>query len=115
MLVRNGLESTNLGNLKPANTAKENNKSISSGQKLQENENAAELTISNKLQYNNYQNGNVADAANENILSAQSSIYDVEKAEEMIREANQNILNQADDAVKVQSGQNVQAVMELLK
>lgn len=115
MLVRNSLETANLGNLKPAKTTNENNKSISSGQKLQENENAAELTISKNIQYNNYQNGNVADAANENILSAQSSIYDVEKAEEMIREANQNILNQADDAVKVQSGQNVQAVMELLK
>ncbi len=33
----------------------------------------------------------------------------------MIRQANLNILNEADDAVKVQSGQTSAAVMELLK
>lgn len=115
MLVRNGLETTNLDYLKASQTVKDNKKIISSGQKLQETESAAELTISKNMQQKAYESGSTVDIVKENILSAQSSTFDVTKADEMIREANQNILKQADDAVKVQSGQTAEAVMELLK
>lgn len=74
-------------------------------EKTQETDKAAELTLSGKLRQ----------AAEENILSSQSNIFDVSKAEEMIRQANQNILTQADDALKVQSHQNVAVAIELLK
>lgn len=73
--------------------------------KMQETDKAAELTLSGKLRQ----------AAEENILSAQSDVLDVSKADEMIRQANRNILTQADDALKVQSHQSVAVAIELLK
>lgn len=74
-------------------------------EKSQKPQAAAELTLS----------GSLRQIAEENILSAQSGIVDVLKADEMIQQANQSILNQADDAIKVQSGQTAAAVAELLK
>lgn len=114
MLVRNGLETTNLEYLKTSQTVKDK-KSISSGQKLQETEKAAELTISENLKQKIGEGGNTKEIAEENILSAQSDVLDVIKADEMIQQANRNILNQADDAIKVQSGQTAAVAIELLK
>lgn len=55
------------------------------------------------------------DIINENILSASSSIKDISMAEEMIRKANQRILNNSDDAIMTQSKQSANVAMELLK
>lgn len=104
MLVRNNLENVNTAyarQTQPANDKKE----LMSEQKTQESEQAAELTLS----------GRMKQIAEENAMSAESDIVDVSKADEMIRQANQNILNQADDAFKVQSGQSVAVAIELLK
>lgn len=104
MLVRNNLEAVNTAYAKQSQPVNEK-KETSQGQKAQEPEKAAELTLSSRIKQ----------IAEENILSAESDVLDVSRAEEMIRQANRNILNQADDAVKVQSGQTVEKAMELLK
>lgn len=114
MLVRNNLQTANTAYLNQSQTVKEK-ESISSGQKLQEAEKAAELTISEKLKQKIGEGGNTKEIAEENILSAQSDVLDVIKADEMIQQANRNILNQADDAIKVQSGQTAAVAIELLK
>ena len=104
MLVSNNLETGNAAyvrQMEPAASRKDSSKE----QKTQETEQAAELTLSSRIKQ----------IAEENVLSAGSSILDVSKAEDMIRQAHLNILNEADDAVKVQSGQTSAAVMELLK
>lgn len=49
----------------------------------------------------------------ENVLSAQSSVYDVAQAEEMIAQANRRILEQADEAVLAQANQTPPMVSEL--
>lgn len=51
----------------------------------------------------------------ENILSSESGIMDVEQADEMIRAANKNILNHANEAVLTQANQTAQMVQELSK
>lgn len=104
MLVRNNLENVNTTYANQAQLANDK-KDIMAKQKMQESEQAAELTLS----------GRAKQVAEENAKSAESDIFDVSKAEEMIRQANQNILNQADDAIKVQSGQSVAVAIELLK
>ena len=104
MLVRNNLENVNTAYAKQTQPANDKKDALSK-QKAQEPEQAAELTLS----------GRVTQVAEENTMSSKSDIFDVFKAEEMIRQANQNILNQAEDAVKVQSGQSVAMAIELLK
>lgn len=59
--------------------------------------------------------GEPTEIAWENILSASSAITDVSKAEEMIREANRRILEQADSSVLTQANQTVALTSELLK
>lgn len=110
MLVRNNLETGAAAYAKqtlavndkkdalPKQNAQETNQAA-------EPSKAAELTLSNRIKQ----------IAEENIQSSESGIMDVFKAEEMIRQANQNILNQADDAVKVQSRQTAAVAIELLK
>lgn len=49
----------------------------------------------------------------ENVLSAQSSVYDVAQAEEMIAQANRRILEQSDEAVLAQANQTPPMVSEL--
>lgn len=106
MLVKNSMETAvNAAYAKQAQPAAGKKNTLAQEEKAQKPEKAAELTLSAKLRQ----------VAEENILSAQSSVLDVSKAEEMIRQANQNILNQADDALKVQSGQTAAAAIELLK
>lgn len=114
MLVRNNLESSNTTYLKQSQTARDKN-DLLSGQQLQETQTAAELTISKKLQQKIEEKESANDVAAENALSAQSDAWDVAKAEEMIRQANRNILNHASDAVIAQSGQTAEVAIELLK
>lgn len=49
----------------------------------------------------------------ENIISSQSGIYDVQQADEMIREANKRILANSGDAVLAQANQTPPMVTEL--
>lgn len=104
MLVRNHLETGNLAYEKQLTSVHEKKEAFPE-QKTEEPEKAAELTLS----------GYTKQAALENEMSAESNVFDVSKADEMIRQANRNILNQADDALKVQSGQTIATVVELLK
>lgn len=104
MLVKNHLETGNADYARQVTSVNER-KEVLSEQKAQEPEKAAELSLS----------GYTRQAAQENELSSESDILDVSKADEMIRQANLNILNQADDALKVQSGQTVAMAIELLK
>lgn len=80
------------------------------GQKLteQENNDAVSLQITSK-------SGETSEAALENILSASSSITDVAKADDMIREANRRILEQADASVLAQANQTLEVASDLLK
>lgn len=109
MLVRNQMETGNAAYAKQTQSVQTSSaherKDILDERKAQEPQQAAELTLSARTKQ----------IAEENALSAESAMFDVSKAEEMIRQANQNILNQADDAVKVQSGQSVAVAIELLK
>ena len=106
MLVKNSMETTvNAAYTKQAASTVDKKDNLEEKTRAQETEKAAELTLSGKLKQ----------VAEENALSAESSITDVSKAEEMIRQANQNILNQADDAIKVQSRQTAAVAIELLK
>lgn len=104
MLVRNNLETVNTAYAKQTQPANDK-KDAAPKQNIQESEQAAELTLSAR----------VAQIAEENATSAESDTIDVSRADEMIRQANQNILNQAEDAIKVQSGQSVAVAIELLK
>ncbi len=104
MLVRNSLETGTAAYAKQASSVNEKKESVQV-QKAQEPEKAAELTLTSRIRQ----------IAEENIMSSESNFMDVTKAEEMIRQANQNILSRADDAVKVQSGQTAAATIELLK
>lgn len=104
MIVRNHLETGNAAYDKQITSVSERKEALSE-QKANEPDKAAELTLS----------GYTKQAAQENGLSAESDIFDVSKADEMIRQANLNILNQADDAFKVQSGQTIAKAIELLK
>lgn len=83
---------------------------LTTGQKISEqpDNSAVSLKITAK-------SGEASEIAMENILSASSSITDVSKAEEMIREANRRILEQADDSVLSQANQTVEVTSELLK
>lgn len=83
---------------------------LATGQKITDTENndAVSLKITVKP-------GDTAEAALENIMAASSSITDVAKAEEMIREANRRILEQAGDSVLTQANQTVEVTSELLK
>lgn len=103
MIVRNNLETGTAAYAKQVQPA--NDKKDVAPKKPQTQEAAAELKLSNQ----------VKQIAEENILASESDVMDVARADDMIREANKNILNQAQDAVKVQSGQSVATVMELLK
>lgn len=51
----------------------------------------------------------------ENLTSAESKITDVEKAEEMIRKANSNILEKKDEAVLSQANQSKDVVEKLTR
>lgn len=88
--------------------AKENQ--LATGQKAAEqiSEDAVALSISAKA-------GGTGEAALENANAAASAVTDVFKAEEMIREANKRILEQADDAVLAQANQTAIVTTELLK
>lgn len=115
MLVKNNLDATNTAYLKQTQTANEK-KNISSGQQLQKEQTAAELKLSSKLKQKIGEDEKIRAVAEENILSAESDAWDVAKADEMIRQANKNILAHADDAIKVQSyGQTAEVAIELLK
>ena len=84
---------------------------LATGQKIkaeQEDNDAVALKIT-------AQPGEPSEIAWENILSASSSITDVSKAEEMVREANRRILENADDAVLAQASQTAQITAELLR
>lgn len=83
---------------------------LTTGQKIAEqpDNSAVSLKITAK-------SGETSEIAMENFLSASSSITDVSKAEEMIREANRRILEQADDSVLSQANQTVEVTSELLK
>lgn len=104
MLVRNSLETDTAAYVNQAQSANDR-KDISPEKNAKEQEKAAELTLTNRIRQ----------IAEENVLASESDVMDVARADDMIREANKNILNQAQDAVKVQSGQSVATVMELLK
>lgn len=90
--------------------AKEKEEKLAVGRKLsgQANDDAVALSITAKP-------ADVSEAALENANSAASAITDIAKAEEMIREANRRILDQAGDAVLAQANQTVPATSELLK
>ena len=106
MLVKNSMETAvNTAYMKQTASTVDKKENPEEKARTQEAEKAAELTLSGKLKQ----------IAEENALSAGSSIFDVSKAEDMIRQANQSILNQADDAMKVQSGQSAAVAIELLK
>jgi len=113
MVVTSNLDTiSKLGQMMAATdskTAKENK--LATGQKVV-NDAAASLSISDHLKQKLKAE---ADVAAENLLSSESDVMDIARADEMIRQANSNILNQADDAVKVQSGQNAAATIELLR
>lgn len=57
----------------------------------------------------------VSETALENANSAASAITDIAKAEEMIREANRRILDNAGDSVLSQANQTVPVTSELLR
>lgn len=80
-------------------------------EKVQAKESDVTLTIGSKMRTDK----EIEDIINENILSASSSFMDIAKAEDMIKNANMNILNNSDDAVMSQSKQSVSMIMELLK
>lgn len=79
---------------------------------IQNNINSAEAKLSDAKIRSDKE---IEDIINENILSASSSFMDISKAEDMIRKANMNILNNSGDAVMSQSKQSASMAMELLK
>ncbi len=86
--------------------AKENK--LATGQKMSEtSSDAVSLQIQSRT-------GDVAEAALENINAASSAAADVTKADEMIREANRRILENADDSVLAQANQTTAVVSNLL-
>lgn len=82
------------------------------GQRVADDD-AASLSISAKARQ--AQEKDILAVAEENILASESSFMDIARADEMIRQANSNILYQADDAVKAQSAQDAGTVMGLLQ
>lgn len=114
MVVTNSLDTMNklsqMMTVTDSKAMKENK--LATGRKVV-NDDAASLSISSQLRQKMKAEAE-ADVAAENLLSSESSVMDIAKADEMIRQANTNILNQADDAVKVQSGQNAAVAIELL-
>lgn len=86
--------------------AKENK--LATGQKMAEtSSDAASLQIQSKA-------SDITDAVLENINAASSAAADVTKADEMIREANRRILENADDSVLAQANQTTAVVSNLL-
>lgn len=86
--------------------AKENK--LATGQKMSEtSSDAVSLQIQSKA-------GDVSESALENINAASSAAADVAKADEMIREANRRILENADDSVLAQANQTTAVVSNLL-
>lgn len=82
-------------------------KKLATGQKMSDNSaDAVSLQIKSK--------GNITESALENINAASSLAADVAKAEEMIREANRRILENADDSVLAQANQTTAVVTNLL-
>ncbi len=90
--------------------ANEKEEKLTIGQKLAEEEkdDAVALSLSSKAT-------DASEFALENFNSAASTITDISKAEEMIRESNRRILDQASDAVLTQANQTVPVTSELLK
>lgn len=86
---------------------------LATGQKVLSDD-AASLTISDRIKNKMKTEQEAEDIAAENMRASESNVIDIAKADEMIRQANKNILDQADDAVKVQSGQSTDAVKALL-
>lgn len=86
--------------------AKENR--LATGQKMTEiSSDAASLQIQAKT-------GDISDSVLENINAAASAAADVTKADEMIREANRRILENADDSMLAQANQTTAVVSNLL-
>lgn len=89
-----------------ASAAKENK--LATGKKLAEqSSDAVSLQIKSKT-------SDVSESALENINAASSAAQDVAKADEMIREANRRILENADDSVLAQANQTTAVVSNLL-
>lgn len=88
-----------------ANTAVSKENKLATGQKVAESSSdAASLQIKSKA----------SESALENVNAASSTVSDVAKAEEMIREANRRILAKSDDSVLAQSNQSTETVTKLL-
>lgn len=104
-LAYGALRRANEANVAKA-SAKENK--LATGQKMSEaSSDAVSLQIKSKA-------SDVSDAALENINAASSAVEDVAKADEMIREANRRILQNADDSVLAQANQTTAVVSNLL-
>lgn len=116
MVVANNLDAINkLGQLMTSgNTSKKENK-LAVGQKKVASDDAASLTLTENLRQKMKVAQGADDIVTENILASESNYMDITKADEMIRQANSKILDQADDAMKVQADQSTISVMELLR
>lgn len=88
------------------------NKLVNKNEKNEAAEKAVEVSISTEQRYNSLSDEELQ-CALENLLGSQSSLYDVQQAEEMIAGVNRNILANANEAVLAQANQTPAMVAEL--
>lgn len=91
------------------------NKPVSKNEKANEPGKAAEVALSSEKDRNKALSEDELQCAIENVLSSQSSLFDIEQAEQLIAKANRNIFANANDAVLSQANQTSPMVTELTK
>ncbi len=88
------------------------NKPVNKNEKVDVTEKAAEVSLSTERRCNALSDEELQ-CALENLLVSQSSVYDVQQAEEMIAGVNRNIFANANEAVLAQANQTPAMVAEL--
>lgn len=107
MAINNIVGSTTSQVLSINNATQENNTDkLSSGYKVNRNDDAVSLKITSKFASEN---------VSENSEASMSSIHDIDKVDEMIANAQKNILANADDAVAAQANQGAAGVISLVQ
>lgn len=89
------------------------NKYVNKNEKAVIEERTVEVSLSTEQGSNVVRSDEGLQCALENLLVSQSSVYDVQQAEEMIAKVNRNILANADEAVLAQANQTPVMVIEL--
>lgn len=89
------------------------NKAATKKEKADVQEKAVEVSLSTEQNGRTVLTDEELQCALENLLVSQNNVYDVQQAEQMIAEANRNILANANDSVLAQANQTPVMVTEL--